>query len=400
MSDWSPTATRIRAVVADHFAVVVLLLVVTAAVGGFLAVDGYSTSSLSTETRQVATWESAARFDHRATVVNGTGPFETGAVLRNRTYYFLRLTPSLNGSFAYRYQASEGGNLTVDGRAVLVARSTVGEDDDATELWRSEDTLATRSVSSLSPGQPFRIPFVWNVTESREDARDLETRLGGTPGQPELFVEVRLTLSGTRNGRAVDRIRTYRLPVTFAIGTYQVEDPGTTTHGDARTRQVTVPARSSPVNRIGGPMLTVVGLAAAGGLLYGRRTGTIAVTDRERRRLDHHATREEYDEWITVVSDVEALAENPVRVESLQGLVDLAIDTDARVLEETARGRYLVRHDGVTYVYELPSTREDSWSDRDSSAAFDDPGTAAGREATEESPAPEQESGDDTDDTE
>jgi hypothetical protein len=66
----------------------------------------------------------------------------------------------------------------------------------------------------------------------------------------------------------------------------------------------------------------------------------------------HTATRDEFDDWITAASPPQEAFEAPrVEVDSLDGLVDLAIDTNRRVIEDADRGEYLVLGDGVIYTY-------------------------------------------------
>jgi len=92
-----------------------------------------------------------------------------------------------------------------------------------------------------------------------------------------------------------------------------------------------------------------------GGLVYARRKGRLVVTDRERQWLTYRSTREEFDDWITTgrVPDA-AVDQSVVEVDTLSGLVDLAIDTDNRVIEDRARGACLVLAEDCWYRYETP----------------------------------------------
>lgn len=377
-----PLTLRLRVAVERWFVVAVAVALLAVAVGGVLTVQAQGETT-RTELRETASWESAGAFDHRARVTEAVGPFELGTVLRNRTAYFLRASPQLQGTFRYTYDASDGGDLAVRTDLVLVTRSVSERENNETELWRTERTLASDTVDSLPPGETAAVAFSHNVTAAAARAARIDERLGGTPGERELYVAARLDLSGTRNGRSVDRTRTYRLPVSFTDGVYRVEDPGRVTDDDVRRERVSVPVETSALERIAGPALLILGLGGLFALVLARVMGDLSVSDRDRAYLRYRRQRREYDEWITVV-DGGVPVENPVHTDSLQGLVDLAIDTDARVLADRAAGHLLVRAEGVSYVYDPPPhpdrAEEDTPADDHAAANGADPGSDAGGE--------------------
>lgn len=371
---------RLRTLIADNLSLVVLALAVLGLIGGAVTHATYVDPGTRTEHRQVSSWESAGEFFHRATVQNGSGPFPAGAILHNRSVYYRRVTPVLNGSFAYRYAATDGGDLTANATLSLVLRSA--EEDrrgNETVYWRVERSLGTASAESLAPGERLAVPFSTNATAVLDRADAIEKLLGGTPGRPELALVGRVNLTGTRNGRPVEASRVYRVPIRSRQGIYQVTDPGAVTESGERTREVAVPAAYGPLRGIGGPLLLGASVAGLVGLLAARRTGRVAVPEPERDWLAYRADRAEFDDWITTgrVADRSARGVS-VETDSLEGLIDAAADTDGRVVEDGAGDRFVVFGDGVRYVYEPPPP----------------PGRAAG-EGSADAPEPEAQRADD-----
>lgn len=92
--------------------------------------------------------------------------------------------------------------------------------------------------------------------------------------------------------------------------------------------------------------LVLLGLAAVGAVIRGR--GSID-PDRERARVH----RRRYDEWISAGELPVALSarSNVVTVESLEALVDVAIDSQARVIYDDSRDCYAVFTAGTAYVF-------------------------------------------------
>lgn len=92
--------------------------------------------------------------------------------------------------------------------------------------------------------------------------------------------------------------------------------------------------------------LTVLGAAAVAAVWLGRDS-----VDPERERAWLH--RHRYDEWISVGELPAGLSSRTtvVTVESLEALVDVAIDSQTRVIHDRARGWYVVLTAGATYRF-------------------------------------------------
>jgi len=347
-------AVQLRVWVRDYFAVLVLAFVVVGLLGGYVTYGAYGTTDTRTETRTVSTWQSTGEFTHRATVVNGTDAFAEGDVLRDRSVYFRDATPRLNGSFTYGYGASDG-NLTADVSLALVERS-VGQTDNGNETvyWEVDRPLGN-TTSALSPGDSASVAFSMNVSAAVLRAERINEQLGGTPGATEVTLRVRVDLSGTRNGQSVDRTRRYSLPVRTETGIYRVRDSGRVTHSGEQTERVEVTVTPGPLRRFGGPLLVVLSLAGLVALAYGRRSGRLTVSETERSRLTYQRQRGEYDEWIsTGTVPAESLDRPAVEVDSLESLVDVAIDTDRRVIDDSASNRFVVLGEAVNYTFTPP----------------------------------------------
>ena len=122
---------------------------------------------------------------------------------------------------------------------------------------------------------------------------------------------------------------------------------------------MTEPVQPGPLRSYGGPLLLVLGLATALCCVGGRYTGMLSVSDTEREWLAYQNARNEFDDWISSVRLPETeVPDSTVEVESLEDLVDIAIDTDGRVLEVIDRDAFFLFGENRTYVYTPPSPRE------------------------------------------
>jgi hypothetical protein len=349
------SALRARRLLADNFAVValVLLALALAAGGGVLAYDAYVADGTTTETRSATVYETTPEFTHGAVVQRENSVFEVGTRLSERNVYYERIAPVLSGEYRVGYRAP-GGDATVRLTTTLVHQGTA--DDGATVLWEKRTPLASEEATGVAPGESVAVPYRVNVTEARNRVAATTEELGTSGAGVRTFVEARVELSGTVAGESVNATYTDRLGIVAGGGTYR---PDTNASAASATRQETVrtPTTAGPLARFGGPLLLALGLVGLAGLGVGRRSGRLVVSDGERQLLAHQRARAEFDEWITTASVPDSVVgprDEHVEVADLEGLVDVAIDTNGRVIEDERRG-FLVVSGDRTYRYDPPT---------------------------------------------
>jgi hypothetical protein len=353
---------RGRLLLEGWFAVVVVVAVVVAAVGGVATYTAYVSPGTTTEQRQVSSWEATGTYELAATVSEPNPLYPVGTELADRPAYFLSVSPSAEGRFSFGYEASDGGSVDVTIQQVLVLRAIEsGSDGGPVEYWRLTEPLGAESETGVAPGERVDIAFERNVSATYDRMAGISERLGGTPGTTQLLVVSTVEFAGTVNGDDIDRTATYRLPIEVSGTTYQ---PGAVA-GDgldgSTTERITRQRTYGPLYRVGGPAALSVGLVAVAGLAYGRYDDRFTVSAAERTTLEFESTREEFDDWITTARLPEAVLARPrVEVHSLSGLVDTAIDIDARVFETPTGDAFYVVDEGILYVYESPTAGLDA----------------------------------------
>ncbi|NLV06475.1 hypothetical protein GOC83_10080 [Haloarcula rubripromontorii] len=330
-------------------------MVLMGAVGGYFTYTTHIEPRTTTETREVSSWQSSGTFSHQATVINETTAFSEGTVLQNRSAYFRGVSPKLNGTFRYAYEAQEG-NLTTETTVLLKYRAVEPADDgNGTTYWDITRPIAQDRTEALRPTERVTVPFSTNASAAIERVQRIDNEHGNTPGQLGIAVIARVDVSGTRNGQRVDTTNTYRLPIIPDDSVYRVADPGVVTASGSQTEQVTVPVEYGALRRVGSPLLLSLAVGSLLGLLYARQTGRLSVSEAERRWADYRTARAEYDDWITsghLPSDTDEMP--AITVDSLEGLVDVAIDTNTRVIENVSHDQYVVFVDNRLYRYEPP----------------------------------------------
>jgi hypothetical protein len=331
-----------------RYVYVVAVLLLLAGSGAYVAYTAHATTETVTEERVTATWTTSSEFEHNATVQRDSVVFEEGETLEGRAVYFSSLSPELEGTYTFRQGGSDPGPATASLNLSLVLRSVGGE---GVEYWRVTDTLATVEDPSLEAGEPLTAGFSVNVTETVLRIEEIERDLGASPGETQILVTAETDVEGEVGDEEFNETRTESLRVELGSGTYSVgvNVGGQNTERATETFETTV--EPSPLSAYGSVVLAFVSSVGLIGVLVGRRLGAFELPPETIERLEFESQRDGLDEWISRGSMSGEKAETVMRLESLEGLVDVAIDSNRRVTE-LDDGRYVVIVDGVRYVYE------------------------------------------------
>ncbi|WP_276413963.1 MULTISPECIES: DUF5305 domain-containing protein [Haloarcula] len=343
-----------RAALESWFEVVVVVFLVLALVGGWVAYGAHVDPGTTTEERTVSSWATTGTYTHQATVTEPNPVYDRGTTLENRSVYLLAATPDLDGQFAFSYNATDGGSLDVDVEEALVVRAVDERQERTAVVWEQSRTLETRTESDVAPGSRVTVPFSLDVNRTQNRTEQISERLGNPPGEPRVLVVTTVQFSGTVNGQAVNRTAAYAMPITFSQNAYRVNASADTTR-DETTALVEVPREPGMLRTVGGPLLFGVGFLGLAALTVARSRNDFELSQRERDLLAYRGDRAEFDEWVTSFDlPPEALDLPRAEATSLADLVDFAIDTDNSVVENPGSETFYVRHDGVLYTYEAP----------------------------------------------
>src|SRR6056297_175514 len=143
MRDWR---RRARAVLDTQFVIVLGVLVGCVILGGWLTYTAHAGAATTTEQQSTVAWEQTGAFDHSATVRADNSLFPVGTTLDNRSVYYSRLSPELDGTFRTTYDARASGELDqhVSLSLVLQEVDPDGEGDDPTVYWQTSSGLNER----------------------------------------------------------------------------------------------------------------------------------------------------------------------------------------------------------------------------------------------------------------
>ncbi len=297
---------QLRAFLNEWATVLIVMLLIASAGVGWWAYQINLEPNVETEQRLTEQWSESTAFSHSAPITNDSLPFAAGERASNRPLYYTSLSKELVGSYRYGYTADSGSvNVTTD--TYLLIRGGRIENNNMTETyWEISEPLAADS-ETVAPGETHRLNFTVDIIEVLETIGTVEQQLAASEGLVDVRVVSVSELSGT----------------IVAFG------------------------------------LVVMLLILVAGLRY---SGYTKLTDQEQELIAIKQARERFTEWITTGEfPSEREYEQTVLVDSLEGLVDVAIDTNKRVIEDEQLGVSTVLDDTYIYIYIQPDSPARDW---------------------------------------
>ena len=339
-----------KVLLSDYVVVVAAVFVVVALAGGVVTYTTHIDPGTETDQEVVGVWETTGEFSHEATVTEDNRVFPVGATLEERSLYFTGVSPQLDGTFRYRFMAPDG-ELEVDTQVRLVIAS-VG---DGEEYWRVEESLGEESTT-LGPGEEVTTSFSVEVNEILQEIEEVEDDLGASPGSTEVRIVADVNGQGMVLGESQETGGTYELGIDPGSNTYQVENPGPQSNSNEQVETVTSEVEHDLPRQLAGPLLLLIGILGVGAVAAALGRNDLEVSDHDRRLLAFAKERDEFDDWISRGSVTDAIyGRQMIHIDDLEDLVDVAIDTDERVIEDVGRRRYYVLDESYCYEYEPPA---------------------------------------------
>ncbi|SIR98146.1 DUF5305 domain-containing protein [Natronorubrum thiooxidans] len=327
---------RLELVLAQYGRVITIALIVVGALA--LLATGWAVANPTTETTtQYGDERVESDVQTSAVVVRDGELWSEGDRLENSGVYVLNASPELVLEPETRL-VDEGDRTSIDDADVtheLTLRFEATRDGES--FWNETHTVIDESPS-VEDGTATSTTTI-DVESYRDRQRQLERELSGI-GSVELELELRVEYDtgrtqGTQQASTAVQVTddAYWLSESLSASdshTYQMATEQTT--------------ESRSLGTIGG--LSVLGtLALVGAAFVARR----APVDEDAARRAVHEQR--YAEWISRGSIPMWVGDYHISLDTLEDVVDVAIDTNERVVHDRQRGLFAVVNDDVVYYY-------------------------------------------------
>lgn len=349
-------SVRVRALLDRWFTAVVVVVVLIGALSGWWAYQLQATPEVERDQVTISEWSEATSYEHGALIVNDSLPFEQGERVTNRPVYYTSLSDALDVTYVYEYDAGDG-ELQVNTETQLLFRGVEGDD----VLWEFSEPLATGSDESLSPEGNHTVDATVELDRVHETGDQLEQQLGAV-GTIEIRIVSISTIEGAVEDEEVSTTHESTMPMTVTPETFRVTEIETIEETHQQTDVIERPIEPDTTEVVASLLMVLLSAIALAGLIGGRAAGYVSLSQEEQELLDIHQQEQEFSEWITRGTfPSERDYEATILVDDLEGLVDVAIDTNKRVIKDEQLGASTVLDGEYIYVYVRPDSPASDW---------------------------------------
>ncbi|WP_408957106.1 DUF5305 domain-containing protein [Natrinema sp. 74] len=330
-------------------------IVIALAVVGVLAIgaSGWAVANpVTTTTPQFGEERVTTEVGTSAIVTQNGTLWNEGEQLTNNSVYVVNASPELTVTPKTQLRETSGGGSFEDANVTheLVLRFSATRDDST--FW-NETYEVLRESPSVENGVATSEATI-DIEDYRQRQRQLQREVSGI-GSVSLTMELRVTYDTGRQSGTL----TTTAPLQIAGDAYWVDGSLSDSATKSYQSGVERTTESRSLVLIGG--LSVLGtLSLAGAAIVVRRSAT----DVETARRAVHERR--YAEWISQGSIPMWIGDYHVSLDTLEDVVDVAIDTNERVVHDEQRGLFAVVNDGVVYYYsDRGLWEETAWPEMD-----------------------------------
>jgi hypothetical protein len=334
---------RLKLFISENYRFVVAALLV----GGVLCLVGagyvYSTPTTQTITEETDQQTFSTSVDSSAVVTRQTALYDQGERLENRSVYFLSASPSM--TFDMTTAVPSGESVQVGQRLELEVLGV----RDGQPFYRSTQTLIETN-QSVTNGEATASATL-NVSDLSRDLAVVQEEVQAV-GQFQL----RLLMEVTYQTDAYDGTLQSTAPFVINEQAYYIDGSlaAEETESTPVSREITQPPSPAEYG----------GLAIIGLLLFGVAAAVTRVEDRiDPEELRTRIVHDQHAEWISR-GEFPTNAEKPyISILTLEDLVDVAIDTNRRVIHDPQIDAYAVIDSSEIYYYALEDVEADEWLD-------------------------------------
>ena len=321
------------------------LVVGVLVVAGLLCFAGagfvYTSPSTETVTEQTNSQTFSTRVDSSALVTQPTELYDQGETLRNRSVYFTSASPAFTLSVVTSGPTDE--QLEVSQELELEVLGVRG----GRPFYNNTRTIVDTD-QTVSDGRATATQTV-NITELSQELFAVQEEIQEV-GQFQLRLQLEVTYSTD------DYEGTLRATAPFVIDgqAYYIDGDLAADQTQTTTVQEQVPESPDPVAYGGLSALGVVFVAA--GVIVSRIESLID-PEALRREMVH----DQHAEWISR-GEFPTSADKPyISILTLEDLVDVAIDTNRRVIYDPQIEAYAVIDSSEVYYYAIEDVQADEW---------------------------------------
>ncbi len=268
--------------------------------------------------------------------------------------YFFSISPTMDTSFTYTLMATDSANVDVELKTMVVATASGSTDDGTKTFWQKKFPIKSSESRKITDGESLTHRFIIDVPDVQSMVKSVQDQIKYSQ-DTEIELVTYVTYQGTINGKTVTGTDEFPIPLTITSSYYQMPEK----LGDEKIID-TYETRKTPIDP---PFLskalpfTALLFSIAFMSLLGICKKGCTVVDQsllDKLKREHEIDREhaQFNEWISngvFPNDTTLLTK--IEIDTLQDIVDAAVDMNERVIHDADSGTYFVIHGGLLYYF-------------------------------------------------
>lgn len=324
--------------------IVTIIMLATGVIGCLMAYN----SMTGTEEITNAAYTQQGVYTYSATVIPGNPLYADNTVLHmGNPAYFFEVSPIADMEFQYSIDSTKNVDVTATGKTSLIVTSMDGDKT----IWQKTYPVNDMGSIKIKDNQPVNSKFAINMTNIQTQINDVQDKLKYSPTTTYVLT-TQINYAGTINDQPVADTAAFNIPINMSDTYYQMPDSIETSSTSKTTYDnITVATRKAPtVKTTGLPIIFIVLEVIALNYIVTRRR---SVTDEDIAAAEKVAMRGKFKESISTGS----LPNNInmftlVDITSLRELVDIAMDTNTRVIYNKEAHIYYTLTGSIMYRFD------------------------------------------------
>jgi len=302
----------------------------------------------SYEEKQIPSYTQYANYTYTTAVTQPNPLYPQGTILEmGQPAYFFSVSPSQDISFKYRLEAADSAALTVGLKTTVVALGKEGSGEEEKIFWQKAFPIGNPKTVQLKSGEAVTSNFTLDVLEMQSKAKEIQSQLNYS-SEPSIELITSVDYQGKINGKDVRATKNFAVPINISSTYYQMpENPG---FSEDTYENITV-QKSSSLLKVKFPLaLFLLSTVLIGILLPLRKMGKVDPSHIE--KLEREKKKSSFKDLISTgkfPEDTKSFMK--IEINSLQELVDAAIDMNERVIHDPASGAYFAIHNNAFYIF-------------------------------------------------
>lgn len=309
----------------------------------------YRETAYEDQEQLVSSYAQRGNYTYTVPVTEINPLYPKGTILEmGKPAYFFAVSPTLDFSFTYAFNASDSADLSVERKTMIVATSHEGSGENKTIFWQKKFPLKHIDAVDIKDKAVLVHNFSLDVPEIQEKIKKVQDQLQYSQ-DTTVEIVTQVNYEGKINWEDVNGETNFAIPLIIGPSYYQIPEElefneVNETYKKFRVhKNLSLPAVRSPL------FLFLFSTVMVGMLFFCMRMSKV---DQEYiEKLEKEQKYSPFKEFISKgkLPDRNFLVQ--IDIHSLQDLVDAAVDMNERVIHDAETCRYFFVHNDILYIY-------------------------------------------------